>query len=583
LSYAYSNAGLLLMMQDSDGNRTDYDYDPTGRLTGIWAPNNDYTAFAYDDDGRLIEKWLPNGVNTQYSYNRDNTLKQVVNRHGVGITISQHDYTYDGVGNRITHNELINGTTNPYTYAYDALNRLTTVTNTSTSTVESYAYDPLGNRSTKTAGGSTLAYVYDTANQLTEIRQTSITGTLLGGLVYDNNGNLTKKCESGTVTVSSSNCSGTTVTDLTHDTFNRLAQVDKTGISTQTYKYDDSGRRIQKVNGSTITNYLYNSSQIVDQYDNNWSLNFNYTYGPGADAPTIRASSTTTQYYHQNGIGNVVAVTNQTGATDGAASYDPWGNLTSSSGTIPTYGFTGREPDETGLVFFRARYYDPTIGRFVSRDPLGLRGGINFYAYVGNSPTNLVDPEGQAAFFWHGWVTYNVARERGNGILDSLSFAWNAMKPDLNIFGTWSNSQDAQTIHAAGGAPPKGEQFLSPSQVVDAARSSATANFGSPNVSNQMTGIHTVQDIPVHQGEPLIPAETPWWKVPLVIGEHILNDVFVSSEVKQQMYEETRKGFATIESNNNNVTIDIDPHIDLHIFGNSSGGQSMGSFSPISR
>jgi YD repeat-containing protein len=82
----------------------------------------------------------------------------------VGITISQHDYTYDGVGNRITHSELINGTINPYTYAYDALNRLTTVTNTSTSAVESYAYDPLGNRSAKTAAGSTLAYVYDAAN-----------------------------------------------------------------------------------------------------------------------------------------------------------------------------------------------------------------------------------------------------------------------------------------------------------------------------------------------------------------------------------------------------------------------------------
>src|SRR5689334_17771942 len=71
---------------DSDGNRTDYDYDPTGRLTGIWASNNDYTAFAYDDAGRLIEKWFPNGVNTQYTYNRDNTLKQLVNRHGAGLT-----------------------------------------------------------------------------------------------------------------------------------------------------------------------------------------------------------------------------------------------------------------------------------------------------------------------------------------------------------------------------------------------------------------------------------------------------------------------------------------------------------------
>jgi YD repeat-containing protein len=145
-------------MQDSDGNRTDYQYDPVGRLTGIWAPNNELTSFVYDDGGRLAEKWFPNGVNTQYSYNADNTLAQLINRHGSGMIISQHDYTYDQVGNRKSHNELIGGVTTPYTYGYDNLNRLTSVNGS-----ETYAYDPLGNRRTKTSGGSTLAYVYDNA------------------------------------------------------------------------------------------------------------------------------------------------------------------------------------------------------------------------------------------------------------------------------------------------------------------------------------------------------------------------------------------------------------------------------------
>lgn len=251
------------------------------------------------------------------SFNPDNTLAQLINRHGSGMIISQHDYTYDQAGNRKSQNELIGGVTTPYTYG-DNLNRLTGVNGS-----ETYAYDPLGNGRTKTSGGSTLAYVYDNANQLLEIHSGSSGGPLTAGLVYDNNGNLQKKCERGTVTVSSSNCTGTTVTDLTHDTFNRLAQVAKTGISTQTYKYDDRGRRIQKVNGSTIINYLYNGPQIHDQYDNTWGQpTFNYVYGPGADAPTIRASSTATQFYHQNGIGNAVAVTNRAGATDGTATYD---------------------------------------------------------------------------------------------------------------------------------------------------------------------------------------------------------------------------------------------------------------------
>jgi len=61
------------------------------------------------------------------------------------------------------------------------------------------------------------------------------------------------------------------------------------------------------------------------------------------------------------------------------------------------YGFTGREPDETGLVYYRARYYEPTLGRFVSMDPAGMPDGVNRYAYVGNDPVGMVDPSGMVA------------------------------------------------------------------------------------------------------------------------------------------------------------------------------------------
>ena len=443
LSYFYSNAGLLLTMQDSDGNSVfaslrisnhkfqiandslhnrvrqfeiwnsesviarcaSADYDPTGRLTGIWAPNNDYTAFAYDDAGRLIEKWFPNGVNTQYSYNRDNTLQKIINRHGAGITISQHDYLYDGVGNRITHSELINGTTTPNKYVYDNLNRLTEVRNNDTNAlIESYSFGAVGNRiasQSSAFGGATVYYNHDAANQLIDIRTGSSSGPLVAGFVYDENGNLTKKCESGTVTVSSSNCTGSTVTDLTHDSFNRLTQVAKTSISTESYKYDDQGNRIQKTVGSTITNFLYNGPDVVGQYTSSWgTASAILTHGPGMDDPIVRTTSTTTQYFHQDGLGSVVSVTNQSGTTDGTARYDAWGNKIASTGTIPQYGYTGREPADTGLVYYRARFYDPSIGRFTQRDPIGFEGGLNLYAYVGNSPINLNDPSGENPWGW---------------------------------------------------------------------------------------------------------------------------------------------------------------------------------------
>ena len=386
ISYALTAAGRRVAMQDSDGNRTDYQYDPVGRLTGIWAPNNQLTSFVYDDGGRLAEKWFPNGVNSQYRYNADNTLAQLINRHSSGMIISQHDYNYDGIGNRNSHKELIGGVTTPCSYGYDNLNRLTSVNGS-----ETYAYDPLGNRRTKTVGGSTLAYVYDNANQLLEIHSGSAGGPLTAGLVYDNNGNLQKKCDGGTVTVSPTSCTGSTVTDLTHDSFNRLAQVSKTGISAEAYK----GRRIQKTIGATPTNYLYDGPDIVGEYTNTWgSPAAILTHGPAMDDPILRVASAAAKYFHQDGLGSVVGVTNQAGGTDGTARYDAYGIKLASTGTIPQYGYTGREPDETGFIYYRARFYDPGIGRFIQRDPIRLAGGVNTYTYVGNNPTRLIDPSG---------------------------------------------------------------------------------------------------------------------------------------------------------------------------------------------
>jgi RHS repeat-associated protein len=272
----------------------------------------------------------------------------------------------------------------PYQYVYDALPRLTEVRNSATAALlEGYTYDPLGNRTTKTAGGSTVAYVYDAANQLKEILQGSATGVVLASLTYDANGNLTQKTE------------GSTTTALTYDALNRLSQVAGTGQPTQSYVYDHEGRRIQKTVGAAASFYLYSGPDIVAEYCDTWTAACALTtHGPNMDDPLLRARGSTAQYYHQDGLGSVVAVSNGTGGTDGTARYDAWGVRLSGTGVIPQYGYTGREPDGTGLIYYRGRYYDPALGRFTQRDPIGLAGGLNQYAYVGNNPINYTDPTG---------------------------------------------------------------------------------------------------------------------------------------------------------------------------------------------
>ncbi len=401
IEYAYSPGGMLNSMRDTEGNETQYLYDPVGRLTGIWAPNGDLVTFIRDSGGRLLEKWFPNGVNTRYRYNADNTLEQVVNRAFSGDVISQHDYTYDGIGNRETHRELIGGVTKDYRYTYDPLNRLTEVRNNAdNSLIESYSYDPLNNRKTLTAGGNTLAYVYDNANQLVETRQGTEAGPLLAGFVYNDNGALTKRCEGGSVSRSAIDCSGDSSLTLSYDALHRLVQADKTGNAVESYQYDPLGRRIEKNVGATMSRYRYAGPDIVAEYGDDWSqANSLYVHGPQWDDPLIRTQAdSASEYYHQDGLGSVVAASDKTGVVAGTARYDAWGKTIASSGNISQYGYTGREPDDTGLIYYRARYYDPNTGRFNRRDPKGFIDGINRYAYAINNPVNYKDPRGTSVF-----------------------------------------------------------------------------------------------------------------------------------------------------------------------------------------
>jgi RHS repeat-associated protein len=159
------------------------------------------------------------------------------------------------------------------------------------------------------------------------------------------------------------------------------------------FRYDALGRRIVKTIGATVQGFTYDGEDILREV-RSASSTWIYTHGPGIDEPLARINEAGAwRYFHADGLGSIVAITNSGGVVTETIDYDPFGQLL--SGSPPRHGFTGREWDgEIGMYYYRARYYDPKIGRFISEDPIGFEGGLNRYAYVDNNPVRYTDPAG---------------------------------------------------------------------------------------------------------------------------------------------------------------------------------------------
>jgi RHS repeat-associated protein len=180
--------------------------------------------------------------------------------------------------------------------------------------------------------------------------------------------------------------------------------------NTLLYRYDAAGRRIEKqYNWETITKYVYDGDHCIAEYDVSNILRRKYIYGPCTDEPIcmieFAAAYAGTYYYHFDALGSVVALTDDEGDTVQVYEYDVYGRVGAIDASHPNrLLFTGREYDkETGLYYYRARYYNPQIGRFLQTDPVGYDAGMNLYTYCKNDPVGLGDPYGlEEADPWGG-------------------------------------------------------------------------------------------------------------------------------------------------------------------------------------
>jgi type VI secretion system secreted protein VgrG len=208
----------------------------------------------------------------------------------------------------------------------------------------------------------------------------------------DNNGNsLTKVVGSNT-------------TSYAWDFENRLTSVTLPGSGgTVSFKYDPFGRRIYKSSSAGTSIYAYDQGNVIEEVNGSGAVVARYAQGLGMDEPLAMLRGGATSFYHADGLGSVTSLSSSAGALAQTYTFDSFGKQTASSGSLTNpFQYTARELDsETGLYYYRARYYDPNVGRLISEDPIEFAGGNNFYEYSYNNPGNFKDPSGlQPAPVW---------------------------------------------------------------------------------------------------------------------------------------------------------------------------------------
>jgi RHS repeat-associated protein len=380
LQYDYDLNGNCTHLTYPGGDVVTYTYDLADRLTGATDWYGRSTAYTYDDAGRQTEIAYPNDVQATYAYDEADRLTVIAHTSPVSGVIAVFTYTLDAVGNRTAMDDL-EGTT---TYAYDDLYRLTEVTYPDGETV-SYAYDPMGNRTamTSTVEGVTT-YSYDPAD-----RVLTAGGDTFG---WDANGRMiTRTYGSNTAT-------------YTYDSLDRLTEV-VSGTTHAGFTYNGDGVRVGKSINATSTDYVQDvaGSLAMVMTENTGGQTNSYIYGNDLIAQVDPAGNPTV--YHHDGLGSVRALSNLTGQRTDAYSYAAFGEVRNHTGSAgQSFTFTGEQvDDDLGLVYLRARYYGPKMGRFISKDRFAGfdedMQSLNRYAYARSNPVMLADPSGEIANF----------------------------------------------------------------------------------------------------------------------------------------------------------------------------------------
>ena len=403
---------------------TNYEYDAEMRIVKVLESNTETASYTYDANGNKTSETQANGVVSTYTYNSANKITNLITKSS-NSTISEYEYSYYLDGSDACKVRKESGIIETRSYEYDGLKRLTEEAVTTGSSTDTYAYeyDDYGNRSKMTATGSETyetVYDYTTNGKYTALLQKetkTVDGTseeiVANGLAtspadllttdnsdveeivytYDANGNqITKTADGKTET-------------NTYDGLNQLIGFTD-GETTASYTYDVDGLRLSKTVDGKTTKHVWDGNQqlVADVLDSElYSANC-YLRGTNLVATYSYQNGEKSgyTYYTQNAHGDVVNLTDSTGEITKSYTYDAFGVEKNIDDTdTNAFRYCGEYYDsESGTIYLRARYYDPSTGRFISRDSYAGKNSdplsLNLYTYCHNNPIYFYDQTGHS-------------------------------------------------------------------------------------------------------------------------------------------------------------------------------------------
>jgi RHS repeat-associated protein len=448
IAYTYDELGRVIQRTiNGTANQVDWTFDALGRVTSEDNLLGEFTYTYHGVTNRLNTVTYPNGQTSSYSYldnEQDYRLETIHHKYPNASTLSKFDYTYDAAGNILTWRQQADTTAVLWKYGYDPADQLTSAVKHATDTPQTviqryaYAYDPAGNRTVEQIDDAITLSAYDNLNRLTSQAPGGamvIAGSLnepgtvtISGVpaVLDANNNFrgTVPTTSGTntFTIVAKDATGNTTTQTYEvalsgstktftydangntlsdgvrafqwDARNQLIAVD-VGTDRSEFSYDGGHRLVRTVEMSnTITNRDTRSLWCTDR-----TCEERQADGVTLERQVFTAadkSAGSLRFFVDDHLGSVSDATDASGALLARYAYDAWGgrSVAAGSDTVP-YGYTGHETHSpTGLTLTKYRALDPALGRWLSEDPIGFSGGLNFYGYVLNSPLTQIDPLG---------------------------------------------------------------------------------------------------------------------------------------------------------------------------------------------